>query len=580
MKKFYFIILFFCCYLHSTAVLTLPRFFSNNMVLQQNTQTNFWGKADAGKTISITASWGQSTSVVTNASGVWTTKIQTPVAIPGQAPTYSITITDGTTTINLNNVLVGEVWVSNGQSNMWLHAGYQPTVFAVYHKAELDAANFPNIRFLTINPPVSLQTKTATLPVVDSTWMVCSPTSAYNFAFIPFYFARALYSHPALNVPIGMINTSWAGRPISDFMSATALASSTSVINYNAGSPQSSVYLPMIKQIIPYSIKGMIWYQGEYNVNSPTAGYTDSQAAMIADYRASWGTNFSFYTVQLAPYFDPTTHPSNRDLSYGIPLFREVQNAIVNTPKTGIVVNADLCPDSANLRQIHPLNKRPVGERLAALALVKDYGINMVCEGPTYLSHKIQGSTIVVSYKPSTLGTGLMTKDGKSVSNFRIAGSDNKFYPALAIISANTVIVSSPNVPNPVNVRYAFSDGAMTNLQNIEGFPAFPFRTDNLSGLNGATYIDLAYPSITANANVLEPKISCSPNPVQDILNINFSENDIYMVELLDINGRILISKKMNHSGPISLSAFSTNIYFCRLKSTAGFNKMVKIIKC
>ena len=173
-----------------------------------------------------------------------------------------------------------------------------------------------------------------------------------------------------------------------------------------------------------------------------------------------------------------------------------------------------------------------------------------------------------------------MTKDGKSVSNFRIAGSDNKFYPALAIISANTVIVSSPNVPNPVNVRYAFSDGAMTNLQNIEGFPAFPFRTDNLSGLNGATYIDLAYPSITANTNVLEPKISCSPNPVQDILNINFNDNDIYMVELLDINGRILISKKMNHSGPISLSAFSTNIYFCRLKSTAGFNKMVKIIKC
>jgi sialate O-acetylesterase len=542
------------------------------MVLQQNTQAAVWGWAAVGKTITINGSWGQNATTTVSASGKWATKIQTPVAIAGQAPAYTLTVTDGTTTLTYTNVLVGEVWLTTGQSNIWIQMNYYPG----FYTSEINSANYPNIHFFTAPRLLSATPQTD----VAASWLVTNPTNVANYAMIPYFFARELYNNTSLNVPIGILSTSYGGKGIPDFLSAEAFAANSTVDNYYSGlmSSQSQVFNGMIAAFIPFTIKGMLWYQGEANAREGSA-YGNAQTTMLNDWRTKWGVDFSFYAVQVAPYLRSTDNP--KDIAYVLPLFREFQNTILNTPKTGIVVNTDEMLDSAELLNIHPHCKIKVAQRLAALALAKDYGQTVQCEGPTFLSQVIEGGKIRINFKTETIGTGLTTKDGKYPSNFRIAGSDKKYYPALATIDGNTVIVSSLFVPNPVNLRYAYSNGAMTNLQNAEGFPAFPFRTDTYAGWTGATYIDMPYPISTGLNNSIALKINLFPNPANDLLHLTFENNDIQQIEILDFTGKVVFSKNNieTASENVNVSKFAQGIYLLKYQQKDGAWGSTKFVK-
>jgi len=245
----------------------------------------------------------------------------------------------------------------------------------------------------------------------------------------------------------------------------------------------------MLVPIMPYALKGVIWYQGESNVGNDEI-YTRANMAMINDWRASWGIDFSFYAVQMTPRFKSLTQ---KDLTVDRGFFREFQTNIMSSPKTGIVVTSDLLLNNEERIKSHPHNKKDVGKRLALWALAKDYAQPVQYLGPMYQSYSIEGDKVRISFKPESLGSGLTTKDGGvQVTNFRIAGSDKKcFYPAQAMIEGNTIVVSSPFVSSPASVRYAFTDGAITNLINKEGLPAYQFRTDTWNQWPTIPYIDL-----------------------------------------------------------------------------------------
>ena len=477
-------------------IVTLPNIIGSNMVLQQNTQVPLWGWAKAGTTVEINAGWSKTIKTKTNASGKWMAKIRTPKAKPGQAPAYTLTISGPENQIKFTNILIGEVWLCSGQSNMWFPMGYfdagSPGV--VNSATEIAEANYPNIRLFTV--PL----KDSTVPVYNcgGAWTACNPTTVSMFSAVAYYFGRELFNNKALNVPIGLINNSYGGTSVQAWMSDSLLRSDNSFkLKYIDADYSSSkvfikpslVYNAMLVPIMPYALKGVIWYQGESNVGNDEI-YTRANMAMINDWRASWGIDFSFYAVQMTPRFKSLTQ---KDLTVDRGFFREFQTNIMSSPKTGIVVTSDLLLNYEERIKSHPHNKKDVGKRLALWALAKDYAQPVQYLGPMYQSYSIEGDKVRISFKPESLGSGLTTKDGGvQVTNFRIAGSDKKcFYPAQAMIEGNTIVVSSPFVSSPASVRYAFTDGAITNLINKEGLPAYQFRTDTWNQWPTIPYIDL-----------------------------------------------------------------------------------------
>ena len=572
-KHFIYVLLFFIISITKiyAQTITMPKILGNNMVLQQNKQVPVWGWAVTGTSVTITATWGQTATAISDANGRWQTTIQTPVAIAGEAPQYTISVQGPVNTLTFSNILVGEVWLASGQSNMWLPMRWWKS----FNQVEINAASYPNIRMFMLYNKSTASTPQKDLPF--GSWKVCNPVNVDSFSSIPYFFAKELYNNKALNVPIGIISVAYGGASIPDFLSAEGISGAdATTIAYCSSYSKSQIFNSFIAPVIPYAIKGALWYQGEANYRGGS-GYGNTQTALIKDWRKKWGYDFSFFAVQLAPYFRATTPVTKKDLNYVLPLFREFQNTLLNLPKTGIVVNADLMPDSAELYEIHPHRKLEVGQRLAALALANDYGQTVQCLGPTFLSKTVEANKIRISFKPETLGSGLNTKDGKPISNFRIAGSDNKFYPANATIDGNTVLVWSDNVMVPTNVRYAFSDGAMTNLQNKEGFPAFPFRTDVLSGWTGATYIDMPYP-VTGLNQFIETKLKIYPNPFSNLLTIEKNDLSIKSIEIMDVTGRKL-NAKMESNLSINTENFKSGIYFLNIKLLSGESTSTKLIK-
>jgi sialate O-acetylesterase len=572
-KHFVYLLVFFIVSILKTnaQTITMPRILGNNMVLQQNKQVPVWGWAVTGTSVTITTSWGQNATAISDANGRWQTTIQTPVAIVGEAPQYTISVQGPVNTLTFSNILVGEVWLASGQSNMWLPMRWWKS----FNQVEINAANYPNIRMFMLYNKSTASTPQKDLPF--GSWKVCNPVNVDSFSCIPYFFAKELYNNKALNVPIGIISVAYGGASIPDFLSAEGISGAdATTIAYCSSYSKSQIFNSFIAPVIPYAIKGALWYQGEANYRGGS-GYGNTQTALIKDWRKKWGYDFSFYGIQLAPYFRATTPVTKKDLNYVLPLFREFQNTLLNLPKTGIVVNADLMPDSAELYEIHPHRKLEVGQRLAALALSNDYGQTVQSLGPTFLSKTVEANKIRISFKPETLGSGLNTNDGKPISNFRIAGVDNKFYPANATIDGNTVLVWSDNVLLPTNVRYAFSDGAMTNLQNKEGFPAFPFRTDVLSGWTGATYIDIPYP-VTGLNQFIETKLKIYPNPFSSLLNIDNNDLSIKSIEIMDVTGRKL-NAKMESNLSINTENFKSGIYFLNIKLLSGESTSTKLIK-
>jgi sialate O-acetylesterase len=476
--------------LKDTNVVSLPNIFGNAMVLQQNTKVPIWGWAPPATQIKITASWGEEVSLITGSKGKWTCKIQTPAAHPGEAPQYTLTVQGPKNKITFSNVLIGEVWICTGQSNMWMPMAYSYSGMqgVVDYEREIAAADYPNIRLFTV--PKASSSKP--LDNCDGTWEPCSPSSVSTFSAAGYYFGRELYKNKGVNVPVGLIKDSYGGSSVQAWTKQEVMEADpdlkTKYIDQTFKSESTNaslLYNAMIAPIIPYAIKGAIWYQGESNVfDGPI--YTKINLAMLHDWRADWGIDFSFYAVQLTPRM---SSPKDFDSDYRKCLFREAQTNILSDHKTGIVVTTDLMLNREELTSIHPRNKKDVGIRLAYWALANDYGQKVQYLGPQYQSNKLEGSTIRIHFVPESLGTGITTKDGFAVKCFLMAGNDQKFYPAKAEIDGGSIVVSSKYVNQPVAVRYAFSGGAMTNLMNREGIAAFPFRTDSW---DSATYAKIS----------------------------------------------------------------------------------------
>lgn len=620
------------------AQVQLPAMFSDNMVLQQQTDAPLWGKATPNATVKITTSWDcKNYSVKAGTDGKWMVKLATPAA----GGPYSITITDKKT-LTLKNVMIGEVWICSGQSNMEMPlAGWGKIM---NYEKEIAEANYPNIRLLQV------KRATSTYPLDDVTvdagsWQECSPASIPGFSATAYFFGRDLYKN--LNVPIGLIHTSWGGtlaeawtsagslnlmpefrKPVeefsnlpknadqkdwmtqilegdfeiknnkavaaqknyndSDWKSASLpglwednglpdtdglvwfrkkieipdnwvgndlvlslgkiddneityfngekigatdgyntdrryiiparqvkkgdaviavrvidtgggggfhgdpammyiapvnketlrenldgewnykLAVNLKNTNANVQNQPTSLYNAMIAPLVPYGIKGAIWYQGESNAGRAYQ-YRTLFPLMINDWRTKWGYDFPFYFVQLANFMQVKDEPSES----GWAELREAQFQTLQLENTGMATIIDI----GEADDIHPKNKQDVGKRLALQARAHTYGQKIVPSGPLYQTYRLEGDKIRIFFRPCV--SKLKVKNGDTLKGFAIAGPDKKFYWADAKIEGDQVVVSSPQVAFPVAVRYAWADNPVCNLTNEAGLPASPFRTDD-----------------------------------------------------------------------------------------------------
>jgi len=644
--------------------LKLPSIFSDNMVLQQNFEVTVWGNAATGQEVNVIPSWGRSVTTSSDDKGKWSAKIKTP----GAGGPYELKVVCGGDSIRYKNILMGEVWLCSGQSNMEMPLGGWPPNDTIFTAAnEIPNANYPNLRFFTVERTTSIS------PEEDckGSWSLCTPATASTFSATAFFFGKKLMTD--LNVPIGLIHSSWGGSPIEAWMGAEPLSNfpeyaeyikgmenykeeserlktwlaklpqidmngksgtniwenldfgdatmsnlnfndsnwpttdmpadwsifgfgnfdgviwfrtkidipdnwmnreltlslgpiddmdvtfvnGTRVGGYETGGhwqternyvipaklvnskslliavrvldnmqgggmygrnelfrlrlngSQESIsiagkwrYLPvaeyknsifylysgnnfdfasrpkvtsevtsnspttlfnaMINPIVPFKIRGAIWYQGESNTYNPDR-YKELFPLMVENWRNLWGDQFSFYFTQIAPYrYNEGTNSQ---------FLREAQFLSMSIPKSGMAVTLDI----GNPLNIHPGNKKDVGERLALWALLKDYNKNISHSGPVYKSFSTDRSEIILSFDHSD---GLILKPLAGKFNFQIAGDDKIFHEATAVVNGTNIIVSSPKVKSPVAVRYCWSDTAEATLFNGTGLPASSFRTD------------------------------------------------------------------------------------------------------
>ncbi|MEZ4829946.1 MAG: sialate O-acetylesterase [Bacteroidia bacterium] len=453
----------------ASAKVALPAIFGDHMVLQQLSYAPIWGRADAGEQITVTASWDQaSLSTFADSKGKWRIDLSTPAA----GGPYSITI-DATNSIEIRDILIGEVWLASGQSNMeW------PLTRADSGAAAIAAANYPQIRIFKVAHDVS------STPRFDcrGEWMVCSPQNIADFSAVGYFFARNL--HHQLNVPVAVIQSTWGGTPSEAWTSRPALEAHPSFQdmlkkfddearqfrnNPNLTDPihsknPTTLYNAMIAPIIPFGIKGVIWYQGENNRYDPYL-YRDLFPALIQNWRHDWASFLPFYYVQIAPF--------NYEFPFQGGGVREAQMFALQLPGTGMAVTMDI----GNPNDIHPTNKHDVGDRLSRWALAKNYGQkDLAFSGPLYEKMETENGSIRLWFYFSE--GGLIAKGGP-LSFFEIAGKDRVFHPAKAVIDGETVVVSSPEVAEPEAVRFAFGNTDPSNLYNQAGLPASSFRTDD-----------------------------------------------------------------------------------------------------
>jgi len=464
----------------AVADVRLPAVIDSNMVMQRQTDAAIWGWADPGEKIDVGASWQSFPIKPTTADkdGKWKVSIKTPDA----GGPYKIII-KGKNTVELENILIGEVWIASGQSNMEMPLAKASNAYTGIKDSaeEIAAANYPEIRLFQVGnfsskephddlgPGISMYG----IPESDCKWKACTPETIPMFSSTAYFFARKL--HQELGVPVGIIDSSWGGTSAEVWTPAAGLEKLgyKNELKQAADSPQNPrgkiptrLYNGMIHPLRNFTIKGAIWYQGEGN-SGRADKYRDLMATMINQWRAAFGNEFPFYFVQISPF----TYPGNTNSAF----LREAQlETMLSVAKTGMAVTMDI----ANLTDIHPKNKQELGRRLALWALAKDYGKkDTVYSGPIYKSMKVEGDKIRLSFDYT--GPGLKTRDGKEITHLTIAGADKKFVEAKGVIEGDTVVVSSEAAKNPVAVRYGWSNTAMPNLANKAGLPASSFRTDN-----------------------------------------------------------------------------------------------------
>mgnify|MGYP001115387893 CR=1 FL=1 len=447
------------------AEVKLPAIFGDHMVLQREMPIPVWGWDKPGTEVTVTLG-DTSAKATAGEDGRWMVKL--PAQKAGGPHTVKVS---GSSDVTFNDVLIGEVWLCSGQSNMeWTVAR------SANAQEEIANGNHPRIRHIKI-PHVP-----ADKPQQDvkaGPWQAATPETVGNFTAVGYYFARELQKE--LDVPIGLIGSNWGGTriepwtPPQGFQAVPALKDiAANLDKYPARNAEGKInhqsplalYNGMIAPLVPYGIRGALWYQGESN-NGEGMLYYEKMKALIAGWRDLWQRpDLPFYFVQLAPY----TYGGDPERLPGI---WEAQTAALSIPNTGMAVTVDI----GNIKDIHPTNKQDVGKRLALWALTKTYGKQgLVYSGPLYKSVTFEGSKARLQF--DHVGSGLVSRDGKPLTWFQIAGKDGKFVDATATIDGDTVVVESPEVKEPTAVRFAWHQTAEPNLSNREGLPASPFRTD------------------------------------------------------------------------------------------------------
>jgi sialate O-acetylesterase len=444
----------------------LPAVIGNNMVLQQNKQVPLWGKARVNAKVTIVTSWNHKLYTVwAKKDSTWRLLVQTPKA----GGPYEVSFNDGQSLV-LKNILIGEVWVCSGQSNMEMPVkgfGNQPILNS--SDLLLDAEN-SNIRLFR------LERASSRSPQNDckaTPWEEANAQSVKDFSAVGYMYAKILQEK--LKVPVGVIMSVWGGTMVEAWMDQASLKEfpeikmapdTAKVINKN---DPTVLFNAMINPFVGYGIKGVIWYQGEQNrINYQQ--YDRLLAAMVNEWRKIWQMGeWPFYYVQIAPY---TYTPKDKQ---GLAAYlREAQQkAMAEIPNSGMAVTMDLGSE----KSIHPPDKLPVSKRLAYWALANTYGKKgLNYQSPVYKSMKVTGSNAFINFDATPNG---LTSFGKDLLAFEIAGDDRVYYPAKAKITGNGVTVQSENVKTPVAVRYGFKDWIVGDLYNTEGLPVTPFRTDN-----------------------------------------------------------------------------------------------------
>ncbi|MGI8637160.1 MAG: sialate O-acetylesterase [Segetibacter sp.] len=444
--------------LYSFAEVRLPSVIADNMVLQQQSSVALWGWSNPSEKIIVTTSWNNKTdSVTATRDAKWKIMVQTPVA----GGPYTITIKGGKV-ITLNNVMIGEVWVCSGQSNMEFNSFYAGSKDI---QPEFKNAPNNNIHFF-------IETRsTAQYPQDDcqGQWTICDSNTLKSFSQVAYFFGKKL--NRELNVPIGVSEAAWGGTP-AEVWTPSEVVNSDDTLRESAHKQIPSrgwpmwpgyTYNAMIAPITNYNIAGAIWYQGEGNTVAPSS-YGRLLTSMITSWRRAFQKDFPFYYVQIGPFTYGGKSGS---------LLQEQQARVQALNNTGMVVITDLVPDTTN---IHPPLKKEVGERLSNWALAKTYhksGITYA--NPAYKNMEVKGNKATINFDFAE--DGLMSK-GPSVSHLYISGNDKNFYAAESKINGNKLIVWSDKVSDPVAVRFAFSNTAVANLFAKNGLPVTPFRTD------------------------------------------------------------------------------------------------------
>lgn len=463
MKKSFLLCSFFMimsCTATLFAAIKLPPIISSNMVLQQNSNATLWGWAFPSERFVIISSWKTKVDTVTAFnSGKWKTKISTPSA----GGPYTITIKGRMNTIVLENILIGEVWLCSGQSNMEMSNTQQI-------KDELSASTNDNIRFFTVAKATSEYPQEH----ADGQWVSCNEETLKRFSAVGYFFGKKL--NQDLHVPIGLIQSAFSGTPVELWEPADVINSDPAMkeaatkikdVTYRPNKP-GLIYNAMIYPIANYTIAGTIWYQGEGNTARAQV-YEKMFTGMIGAWRKQFDNEFPFYYVQIAPYTYENT--------FEAALLMEQQTRALSYPKTGMVVITDLVD---NVKDQHPKNKLDVGLRLANLALAETYKKNIpasVYKSPMYKKMEVSKQKINLYFDNAS--NGFVVKNNEKPTEFLIAGPDKNFLPADVKIEKDKIVVSNKQIPNPVAVRFSFSNTGMSNVFNKEGLPIVPFRTDD-----------------------------------------------------------------------------------------------------
>lgn len=464
-SKLFLIICALFCPVFSFAVITLPAVFGDHMVLQQQSAVRWWGTARQSAEVHITTSWNNKVyKLKAGKDGHWQGLIHTPAA----GGPYIITLDDGAGKQVISDVLIGEVWLCAGQSNMEMPvkgAKNQPVLKA--DEILLDSHQ-PQIRLFHIKRNIA----DVPLSDCDATWETSRPQVVKDFSAVGYLFAQQLQER--LGVPVGIIEAAYGSTMIESWMSRGALQSFPPMQPVDELNLQQAVFNhpgvafnAMINPIAGFGIRGVLWYQGEQNSGQP-ALYRQLLPAMVKDWRRHWNIGeWPFYYVQIAPF--PYVRAGAK-----VPYLREAQQqALQDIPNAGMVVSID----AGNQFTVHPPDKQVISKRLLCLALAGTYGWDgLPHSGPVYKSMQIKENAVQLLFDNAQNG---LTTYYEPLNCFEIAGADSVFYPAKATINGSGVLVEAEQVKTPIAVRYAFRDWVTGNLYNTAGFPAAPFRTDD-----------------------------------------------------------------------------------------------------